>query len=278
MGTVVNNSELREIQLGLLDKVLDFCRENHLHCWLYGGTLLGAVRHKGYIPWDDDIDLTMPRGDFIRFMKEFPQDERFGILSIVTSKRCCYNHAKVFDRRTRIREKITVDQELGVNIDIFPLDNLTDDHQQAVELVHRILFWQKILWIKLIKFKKDRSLGKTLILATGKLLTLPISVWQVAHKIYKMSQTYSLNTNSIYVGPVSSLSYREREIFKREWFAEDAEMMFEGRSCSVPCGWDALLTQVYGDYMTPPPVEKRSSTHNFTAEWEDGFGGSVHPK
>ena len=99
---------------------------------------------------------------------------------------------------------------------------------------------------------KDRAFSKTLALAAGKLMALPFSVWRIAKKIDNVAQTYSAETDGAYIGTVAALTYGEREIYKREWFAETVELTFEGRSCPAPQAWDAMLTQVYGDYMTPP--------------------------
>ena len=268
MTKEITKEELKEIQIGILKKIVAFCHENKLRCWLWYGTLLGAVRHKGFIPWDDDIDLAMPREDYTSFLTTFPQDERFGILSLVTSEKYCYNHTKVYDKRTIVTENITVRLPLGVNVDIFPLDNLPDNPRKLKRLVRRVGFWQKILWLKLIRFKKGRALGKTLVLVTGKILALPFSVWGIAKRIDRIAQSYFQKKDSMRIGDVSTMTYGEREIMKREWFTNDVDLEFEGQLFPAPQGWDAILTQVYGDYMTPPPEDKRNSSHDCVATWK----------
>lgn len=112
--------ELHEVQLAMLDAVDNYCRLNHLRYSLGGGTLLGAVRHHGYIPWDDDIDIMMPRPDYEKFMRYF-KHEYYKLYDYRTDDTCGFSFAKLIDTRTIVQEYTIT---YSVFIDIFPIDGL----------------------------------------------------------------------------------------------------------------------------------------------------------
>src|SRR5690554_8012817 len=116
--TEINKDELKRIQIGILDKVTTFCEENNIRYSLYGGTLLGAIRHKGYIPWDDDIDISMPRPDYNKFIKEFNliDDVNLKINTYEIDKKYPYPFIKVSDERTIQKDFLNVNYSIGVNI------------------------------------------------------------------------------------------------------------------------------------------------------------------
>lgn len=125
MKKEITMEELRAIQLDILDKIHAFCTEHGIRYSLGGGTLLGAVRHKGYIPWDDDIDIMLPRPDYERFLKEF--DGKYAELNLQhygNDNTCCIPFAKVYDNRTVLIEKL---QKSGIYIDVFPIDGLPEE-------------------------------------------------------------------------------------------------------------------------------------------------------
>lgn len=121
----IDINELKRIEINILDYVADFCNKNGITYYLDGGTLLGAIRHKGFIPWDDDIDIAMPRKDYDRFVHMCLDDSRYKILSYETDEKYIYSFAKVVDSYTKLKEWGTAEYEqLGVYIDVFPIDAL----------------------------------------------------------------------------------------------------------------------------------------------------------
>ena len=261
--------ESKEIQLNLLQNVMTFCKENKIRCWLCGGTLLGAIRHHGFIPWDDDIDLEMPREDYIRFLKLFHGKNNIKIISIENNSHYYQVFAKIYDSRTCLIENINHACKIGVCLDIFPLDNLTDDFEDCKKLAGRLSFWQKILKFKLIKLSKNRPLSRNILIAIGKLFSIVFSVRYIIKKIDVLTQTFSYNKESVYVGALATQTYGLREIMKREWFQEDIEVKFEGAMYPAPAGYHNILSQMYGDYMIPPPENKRKSHHDYIAYWKE---------
>ena len=126
----VTPEELKTIQLDLLQKTADFCEQNGLRYFLCGGTLLGAIRHKGYIPWDDDIDIAMPRPDYDRFCMTFNQPNSvYRVKSLFTHPNYICAFAKVYDNRTLLKELHYKGIHFGVYIDILPVDGVKDSAQ-----------------------------------------------------------------------------------------------------------------------------------------------------
>ena len=130
MRKITDIHELRQIQIGILDEVHQYCEAHGLRYFLSSGTLIGAVRHKGYIPWDDDIDVYMPRKDYERFLREFKGNEQYKLLNPAKEPHYYYTFAKVIDLRTRMVEDETVGFEIGVYMDIFPVDYVPDDMKE----------------------------------------------------------------------------------------------------------------------------------------------------
>ncbi|MFR5682857.1 MAG: phosphorylcholine transferase LicD [Clostridia bacterium] len=119
--------EIKSIQLDILSQVANYCDRNGLRYFLAYGTLLGAVRHKGYIPWDDDIDIMMPRPDYMQFINSFNNEKcALRVGSHYLDKNYPYVIAKVYDTSTLCKENIDVEYSIGINIDVFPIDGLPE--------------------------------------------------------------------------------------------------------------------------------------------------------
>ena len=157
--------ELKCIQLDLLQKTAEFCENNGIRYFLCGGTLIGAIRHHGYIPWDDDIDISMPRPDYDKFIKIFNKPENYyQVIDMSNNSKYGFPFAKVHDTRTLVNELQYSRDSFGVYIDIFPIDGVGEDKQ-----VYRILKLRKLLHTKKANYYQ-RTLKKKIINTFGKLI------------------------------------------------------------------------------------------------------------
>lgn len=255
--------EMKIVQLQILSHLDSFCKENDINYFLIGGTLLGAVRHKGFIPWDDDIDVMMLREDYNRFMELYDlKDSSHYILHAYEKDQSFpYPFMKLDDNRTIFQEEINNNYEMGVHIDIFPADVIPNDRRKQKKMFCKSAILIKILTIKRLPIKKRRGMMKNFLLFVGHFLTKPVSVRWLIKEIINNSCKYS-NEKTDYRGNVV-WGYGIKEIVKAESYAEIKMTEFEHEQRPVPIGYEEYLSSVYGDYMMLPPIEKRNTHHNY---------------
>ena len=261
MNKIEDIQELRQIQMGILDEVHRFCEVHGLRYFLSSGTLIGAVRHKGYIPWDDDIDIYMPRKDYEHFLQTFSDAKGiYRAINPATEPHYYYTFAKVVDQRTKMVEDETAGYEIGVYMDIFPVDYVTDDLQER----ERIFEEKKLLYkIRRCKISHGNPLQSTLAYIVYK--CWPMTVKQIERKIRQLivlSEPTRTVCNMTEAGP------KMKGCFPAEDIASSVDIEFEGRMYKTMVGYKDYLERTYGDYMTLPPVEQRV-THHFEAYWLD---------
>lgn len=245
--------ELKHIQLNILKEVHNFCIERGLRYSLGGGTLLGAVRHKGYIPWDDDIDVMMPRPDYNVFVKEFDGYSPHLVCGVYENdKNYMFPHVKVYDDRTVLTEDQCI-MTIGINIDIFPVDGFPESTKEIESFLKKYSLWRTLLLLKLVKGKKWK--GKLLYYFTK---FIPLSLIQ--KKINCIIQKYDFE-KSLFVGAVCG-KYLLKEKYPRFVFSEFIELPFENLKFKAIKEYDIYLSQHYGNYMELPPLDKRIS-HNY---------------
>lgn len=260
MRKIEDIQELRSIQMGILDDVHRFCEAHGLRYFLSSGTLIGAVRHKGYIPWDDDVDIYMPRQDYEQFMKLFiDKDGTYRVINPTIEPHYYYTFAKVVDQRTRMVEKETAGYEIGVYMDIFPVDFVTDDLQERERI-----FKQKKLLYKIRRCKISQSNPLKSRLAYWVYKCWPMSVKQIERKIRRL---IVLDVPTTMVCNMTEAGPSIKGCFPAEDIASSVDIEFEGKQYKTMVGYKDYLQRTYGDYMTLPPVEQRV-THKFEAYWK----------
>lgn len=257
--------ELKDIEFDLL-KVFDaFCKKHNLKYGLAYGTLLGAIRYKGFIPWDDDVDVLMPREDYNKLLRLYEDSARHRLYAFERNDKFQFPYAKLCDMTTRKDEfGYNSKVELGVDIDIFPLDHWDDDLEKAKVESKKII--KDMFYLGLTKIKKPDSLNPVKRFFKGILIRY-CKIRGTKHfvkKIIKASDRKEQN-GSRYMGTKSWCIYGERNIIPAEAFDEMIEIPFEGENFLAPAGYDTYLTCLYGDYMPEPPKEKQKTHHSFKA-------------
>lgn len=256
--------EIKNIQINILKSFASFCEANNMHYYLAYGTLLGAVRHKGYIPWDDDVDVIMPRPDYKRFIEEF-KDDRYIIFCPEKDEDCPFSYAKLYDSRTILDEHTSRKYHIGLNIDIFVLDGLPVDAKNLKKFMRECSFYINILNIKKIAFSEKRSWLKNMMLFALKFFTLPFPYNRVRNKMIKLNQKYRYCSSK----HCSDLCYTGALCIPKSVFGEGHKALFEDRMYNIPTNYDLWLKMVYGNYMQLPPEEKRISHHDYQAFWKN---------
>ena len=259
MRKIEDIHELRQIQIGILDEVHSFCEAHGLRYFLSSGTLIGAVRHKGYIPWDDDIDIYMPREDYEAFLNTYhDKSGRYKAINPRLESDYYYTFAKVVDLRTKMIETETEGYEIGVFMDIFPVDYVTDDLQER----ERVFKLKKLLYkIRRCKISNANPLRSRLAYWCYK--SLPVS----AHYVFRLIQRLIvLGKPTHTVCNMTEAGPKIKGCFPAEDIASSVDIEFEGKTYKTMVGYKDYLERTYGDYMTLPPVEQRV-THQFEAYW-----------
>lgn len=247
--------------LEILDWTIDFCKVNNIRCYLHAGTLLGAVRHKGFIPWDDDVDVAMPRPDYERF-KELMDDynKNYYIANYKNMKLYPTPFIKICKRETEaiINKKIC---GYGLGIDVFPIDgypqNVSDREKWFSE--QKSIFFD--LYLSNVQFELYGNKNPIMYLF-NKMKNMYINSNKAAVLVDENSKKNKFESSD-YAGCSVGIFRGKPEIAKRESFDYSIEMEFEGKKYPVPIGWKDILTSIYGpDFMTPPPEDKRQTTHD----------------
>ena len=267
MKEIIGVEEFKSISLDILVVINSYCEENNIKYSLGLGTLLGAIRHKGFIPWDDDIDVYLLREDYNRLLTTFPEVyDNVSIASLGRSNEWGRAYAKAYDVRTVEIENSTDDTHIGVGIDLFPIDYAPDSDDEWQKYNKKRMFLQNVFSMKFIRVSKKRSLIKNICVALAHLVLLPFSFRFIAKQIDTYAQKYNgRKTSRLYE---NCMGVRGKHPFDIGDFRETFPVPFENKEFQAMVGYDHYLTSFYGDYMRLPPKEKQVSHHSFIAYWK----------
>ena len=260
---VTDIREIQQMELGIMEYIHEICQKIGVKYFLAYGSLIGAVRHKGFIPWDDDMDICMLREDYEKLQDYLISnpDERYEVMSYKNNLNYVYPFMKVQDNHTYLLEEdVRIDSNMGIYVDIFPVDGYENDANFKN---------------KMTKLIKKRQLS----CYTFKGITNTKSVLNSLIRYISVIIFYFTNTNK-YVAQIEELAksrkvsdYEEvdyliykdmnKPVWRREWLEQVTTGTFEGKKFTIPKKYHEILTSDYGDYMQLPPVEQRVSHHDF---------------
>jgi len=262
MQELTSIQHMQKIVLGILDHVTGLCGRHGLRYFLIRGTCIGAVRHHGFVPWDDDIDIAMPRQDYDRLAEIMLAEEHpiYKLLTLQDGTDYFYEFNKVTDTRTRLVEpgaKIEI-TGLGLFIDIFPLDGLGNDLEKAKKLfLNTQNSARKIA--SCANINKSLSADRIFIRCIRRCLYAMKSRKKSFEKVVDGVRKYSFD-ESAYVSSTFGRHGMD-DLYEQGIFSGALQVPFEGRTVSIPSGYDAYLRKLYGDYMSMPPEEERKPHH-----------------
>lgn len=264
--------EMQKLELEILKTFASFCDTYSLRYFLANGTLLGAVRHKGFIPWDDDIDVYMPRNDYMSFLDRVGPvlGMHYKLISPYNSKEYIYTYAKLYDSRTILFEfPETLRFEIGVYIDIFPIDGLPDSNTEANELFKIIGKLIQKNWLYMAQCRIFKKHPKLIIRIYGYLidcLARIIGRRYYFNKLDKLARKYDFD-NCNYVA-LTAAGYGKVERMQKRCFTTYNKVQFENNFFNAPICHHEYLSNLYSDYMQLPPEKERIKRHNNEVYWK----------
>lgn len=267
--------EIRKIQIEGLKCIANICEKNKLNYFLTCGSLLGAVKYQGYIPWDDDIDIGLKREEYLKLIdileKNPPND--YKVLTIYNTKDYYYPYAKLVSTKTKVIENTKSINELGVYIDIFPFDYYKEDYE---EYMHKIRFFRNMTVNRYrIKTHIEKSMNLTKNYAKIKFKNLKKIIYDfvdiisipLGHNFWAKRYDKLVSKNK--KGKYLTIGCRNYVKLNSKLFDEFIEYNFENYKFKSIKNADIFLKKIYGDYMKDLPKEQQRTHHQIHAYWRN---------
>ncbi|MCR4908590.1 MAG: LicD family protein [Lachnospiraceae bacterium] len=261
--------EIQTVSLEILKRVADLCEELQLRYYLVFGTLIGAIRHHGYIPWDDDVDIMMPRPDHDKLMEHLSEHPLPGLT--VFNRRTCRDYPYMLTRISDDGYILEMENEesvgMGIFIDVYPFDGLGNTREEAVPFGLKGDYLSSLCYQatrKHFAMETTTSVFRKIIKFPVFLISRMIGKDFFQNRLELLAGTRDYETSE-YVGCVTWLTWGEKEMFLRKWFDESILVPFEKYEFRVPKCYDEVLRHEYGDYMQLPPEKDRIGHHYYKA-------------
>ena len=255
----IDPADVRKIQLMVLNLMLEFeriCKKHGLRYYLAGGTILGSIRHKGFIPWDDDMDITMPRPDYEKFLKiaqrELPADMKL-------DKDCVpFCHNRIEYRDTRFD---TMWRNGGIFLDILALDGSPDDERQRRRHEHKTRFWRFWMLERARPIPPMSASRDVQMIILKRVIARMMPRWFLKWRWHSWAARYDCNKTQSWVCLPASIYTYEQERFPKEFWGDPVMIDFEGYEMPTMRHWEDYLICHFGNYMKMPPETLRKSHH-----------------
>ena len=262
--------DIQSIGLELMRDIHSFCNKNDINYSLAYGTMLGAVRHNGFIPWDDDVDIMMPRPDYEKFLTTYKSDSYY--LKSAHDKDCYTNFSRLYEVKKTVtsQDAQPCNREVGVFVDIFPIDGVFDDPVRRQKHYEKVIKVAKDrLNIRFLRTELKRGSFMKRLRTLASIMKIHVLNGGNMSRMYKkldmMSQAvhYGSSKYCSYYCCNDAMKKGKQELFPTEAFQSFQLCQFETEQFYISTYYDQMLTVMYGDYMKLPPVEDRRAKHGF---------------
>lgn len=269
---LISMKDVQKGSLEILKKIDEICGLLNLKYCLAYGTLIGAIRHKGFIPWDDDVDIMMPRKDYNSFVNYFIEHKEelkpFEIINPQVNNKCPYTISRISDSRYQLDVDNEDDYGIGLFVDVYPLDGVGNTVASYSKLKNTSSRFASMCFLSTrqsVKRENTKSALKYMIKFPAFVVAKMLGKAFFMNKLYNMAAKCDYD-NSKYIGCIIWASDDGlRGIFPKEWFDEMIDVEFEGAYFKAPKEYDKVLTHGYGDYMKLPPEKDRIAHHYYDA-------------
>ena len=260
---VTDIREIQQMELGIMEYIHEVCQKIGVKYFLAYGSLIGAVRHKGFIPWDDDMDICMLREDYEKLQDYLiaNPDERYEVMSYKNNLNYVYPFMKVQDNQTYLLEEdVRIDSNMGIYVDIFPVDGYEDDSVFKDKMT-RLIKKRQLSCYTFKGITNTKSLLNSLIRYISVIIFYFTNTNRYIRGIDELAQSRKVDDYEL----VDYLIYKDmnKPVWKREWLNQTITGVFEGKEFMILKNYHEILTSDYGDYTQLPPVELRLSHHDF---------------